>query len=373
MSSSAFTNAYHSILTSLRDFDLPVGLESEVSAYLYYITVACAGNNSSEFLPYAANDFVQSRYVFYCTLRREDIRAMWLLSAPSDSLMSTDIGLSFLAFGDLITNRESRRNYAGAHQVITGFDSSIKFQLAMMHLVLPQIVSYVRTITSSIEKQLSGHALSADSIIVNSGNQNPRADDPNTYSNAGIYFGIVVAVVFALILFATGFFSDRSPSSSGSGSSRSAAVYTATQKPRATATPKPRATATPKPKAPAKTYKPSYADDIAGYYQRNYPATWGYIKKNSSNPYLYVKIYDGIWGALQAYHRDGIPFSTLTKYEMSLIYYPNIGSRIYFSDANSRTYHSTLNCYTLLKSSSPVYRSSSTRYQYEPCSKCVGE
>lgn len=101
--------------------------------------------------------------------------------------------------------------------------------------------------------------------------------------------------------------------------------------------------------------------------------TWGYISKNADYPSSYVITYDRIWGDLQRYRGDGIPFDTLTRYEMSLVNYPAIGSKVYFSSATSRTYHSTLSCYTLLKSSSPVYRSSSTRYQYEPCSKCVGE
>lgn len=143
------------------------------------------------------------------------------------------------------------------------------------------------------------------------------------------------------------------------------AIVTPTSTPRPTATP--RRTAAP---APMRTS--SAASPLSFYYQMNYPMTWGYISKYSSAPESYLQTYDRIWGDLQRYHGDGIPFDTLSRYEQSLVNYPGIGSYIYFANASSREYHSTVYCYTLLRSN-PVQRSSRYASQYNPCSKCVGD
>ena len=113
--------------------------------------------------------------------------------------------------------------------------------------------------------------------------------------------------------------------------------------------------------------------DIASYYQRNYPAVWGYIKKNASDPYSYIEFYHQVWGDLQEYTGDGINFDTLTWYEQSLVNYPDIGSFIYFANPDSKEYHSTSKCYTLLKSYPTSSKSSAYAYKYNPCSKCVGD
>lgn len=143
------------------------------------------------------------------------------------------------------------------------------------------------------------------------------------------------------------------------------AIVTPTSTPRPTATP--RRTSVP---APMRTS--SAASPLSFYYQMNYPMTWGYISKYSSAPESYLQTYDRIWGDLQRYHGDGIPFDTLSRYEQSLVNYPGIGSYIYFANASSREYHSTVYCYTLLRSN-PVQRSSRYASQYNPCSKCVGD
>lgn len=112
--------------------------------------------------------------------------------------------------------------------------------------------------------------------------------------------------------------------------------------------------------------------DAAEYYQENYPMVWGYIKKNSSSPYEYIKYYHQVWGNLQKHTGDGINFDTLTRYEQSLVNYPSVGRYIYFANAKTKEYHSTYKCYTLLKSN-PVSRDASYAYMYNPCSKCVGD
>lgn len=113
------------------------------------------------------------------------------------------------------------------------------------------------------------------------------------------------------------------------------------------------------------------ATEIAAYYQDYYPMVWGYIKKNADRPYDYIEYYHEVWGDLQAYTGDGINFDTLTRYEQSLVNYPAIGQWIYFATSKSIEYHSTNMCYTLLRSA-PVFRPASQRYNYNPCSKCVG-
>ena len=138
-----------------------------------------------------------------------------------------------------------------------------------------------------------------------------------------------------------------------------------TSTPRPTSTPL--RTSTPTPMSTSASSTP-----LVFYYQMNYPMTWGYISKYSSAPESYLQTYDRIWGDLQRYHGDGIPFDTLSRYEQSLVNYPGIGSYIYFANASSREYHSTVYCYTLLRSN-PVQRSSRYASQYNPCSKCVGD
>lgn len=150
-----------------------------------------------------------------------------------------------------------------------------------------------------------------------------------------------------------------------STSSESAPTSRPTSTPRPTATP--RRTATPTPR---RTVSSSLS--LALYYQINYPMVWGYISKYAAVPESYIETYDRIWGDLQRYHGDGIPFDTLSRYEQSLVNYPGIGSYIYFASASSREYHSTVYCYTLLRST-PVQRSSRFASQYNPCSKCVGD
>ena len=107
-------------------------------------------------------------------------------------------------------------------------------------------------------------------------------------------------------------------------------------------------------------------------YRILYPSTWAYIYKNAEDPYEYIEYYDSVWGDLQRYHGDGIPFNTLTSYEQSLVHYPEKGSYIYFASKTSKTYHSTAKCYTLLKSN-VVSRLATISSRFEPCSKCVGE
>lgn len=121
-----------------------------------------------------------------------------------------------------------------------------------------------------------------------------------------------------------------------------------------------RATASPQP------------TNTGSYYERYYPNTWNYICKYTFSPYEYVKIYDRIWGDLQRYHGDGIPFATLTAYEQSLVNYPDHGQYIYVS-SGSHTYHNTRDCYTLLRSTSVLRYSYISHIRYSPCSKCVGE
>lgn len=110
---------------------------------------------------------------------------------------------------------------------------------------------------------------------------------------------------------------------------------------------------------------------LVEYYKENYPMTWGYIKKNTMWPEEYLEYYDSVWGDLQEYLGDGIPFDTLTMYEMSLVNYPNVGPRICIA-RGGKTYHSTEKCYTLLKTDVKVWVDASRRRIYSPCSKCVG-
>jgi hypothetical protein len=115
-----------------------------------------------------------------------------------------------------------------------------------------------------------------------------------------------------------------------------------------------------------------HSSSTAEYYKQNFPMTWGYIYKNADDPYVYVEYYDSVWGDLQRHTGDGIIFETLTRYEQRLVNYPRIGTYIYFATSKTREYHSTAKCYTLLKSK-PVSRPASYRYNYTPCSKCVGD
>lgn len=120
---------------------------------------------------------------------------------------------------------------------------------------------------------------------------------------------------------------------------------------------------------PARNYDDN---SVPLYYQRYYPTTWGYIKKYSSDPYTYVKIYDLVWGDLQECHGDGIIFDTLSWYEQTLVHYPGVDDYIYLASYNGTEYHSMPVCYTLLRSS-PVSVQSKYAYKYDPCSKCVGD
>lgn len=125
--------------------------------------------------------------------------------------------------------------------------------------------------------------------------------------------------------------------------------------------------------APTSSTKTSSSNSatLITYYKMNFPMTWGYISKYSDNPSEYIVFYHDVWGDLQKYHGDGIPFDTLSWYEQSLVDYPDIGSYIYFA-VGGKTYHSTRDCYTLLRSETSL-RSSQFASQYSPCSKCVGD
>lgn len=132
------------------------------------------------------------------------------------------------------------------------------------------------------------------------------------------------------------------------------------------------ATATPRRRVQV-TAAPRKKVSTSEYYQRNFPMTYGYIRKNADNPEAYIRYYDSVWGTLQRYRGDGIPFDTLTSTERALVNYPIIGKYVYFSSSTSNTYHSIKECYSLLKSENIVSRPSSSRYKYSPCSKCVDE
>lgn len=122
---------------------------------------------------------------------------------------------------------------------------------------------------------------------------------------------------------------------------------------------------------PAPTLSTSSQSSILQYYQHNYPQTWGYISKYADDPFNYLQYYHSVWGRLQVYHGDGIPFGTLTAFEQRLVSYPPIKSYIYLATGQT-TYHSTPDCYTLLRSD--VYAEPSKYFSlYDPCSKCVGE
>lgn len=114
------------------------------------------------------------------------------------------------------------------------------------------------------------------------------------------------------------------------------------------------------------------SDGLLKYYKINFPMTWGYIKKNVMMAEEYLEYYDHVWGDLQEYLGDGIPFDTLTKYEMSLVNYPHVGSRICIAKGG-KTYHSTEKCYTLIKTKVKVWVDASQKWKYSPCSKCVGD
>lgn len=116
---------------------------------------------------------------------------------------------------------------------------------------------------------------------------------------------------------------------------------------------------------------PTNSATLITYYKMNFPMTWGYISKYADSPANYIVYYHNVWGDLQKYHGDGIPFDTLSRYEQSLVNYPPIGLYIYFAKG-SNTYHSTRDCYTLLRSETS-FRGAKSAYMYEPCSKCVGE
>lgn len=122
---------------------------------------------------------------------------------------------------------------------------------------------------------------------------------------------------------------------------------------------------------PAPTLSTSSQSSILQYYQHNYPQTWGYISKHAEDPFNYLQYYHSVWGRLQEYHGDGIPFGTLTAFEQMLVSYPPIKSYIYLA-VGQTTYHSTPDCYTLLRSD--VYAEPAKYFSfYDPCSKCVGE
>lgn len=108
-------------------------------------------------------------------------------------------------------------------------------------------------------------------------------------------------------------------------------------------------------------------------FKQDYPMVWGYIQKNTEYPNTYLTTYMEIWGKLQKYHGDGIPFDTLNSYEQTLVNYPKIGSFIYFANSKTTTYHSIQECYELLKSENVVARKTEKLKDYEPCSKCVGD
>jgi hypothetical protein len=108
-------------------------------------------------------------------------------------------------------------------------------------------------------------------------------------------------------------------------------------------------------------------------FKNNYPMVWGYIQKNAEYPNTYLSTYMNIWGKLQKYHGDGIPFDTLNTYEQTLVNFPEIGPNIYFANNKTKTYHSSKDCYALLASNIVVVKKTENLKEYDPCSKCVGD
>lgn len=127
----------------------------------------------------------------------------------------------------------------------------------------------------------------------------------------------------------------------------------------------------PKTAEMVEALSPDSYDEMA--FKTHYPMVWGYIQKNAEYPNTYLATYMNIWGKLQKYHGDGIPFDTLNSYEQTLVNYPKIGSFIYFANIKSSTYHSTKECYELLKSENVVARKAEKLTEFDPCSKCVGD
>lgn len=128
-------------------------------------------------------------------------------------------------------------------------------------------------------------------------------------------------------------------------------------------------TTTASPVPQSSTYSRS---NLANYYRNEFPQVWGWIVKYADDPYSYIIFYDRIWGDLQEYHGDGMPFHTLTYYEQSLVHYPARGQYIWMA-SGSTTYHNTPDCYTLLRSKQIIRYPYAARIHYYPCSKCVGE
>ena len=112
--------------------------------------------------------------------------------------------------------------------------------------------------------------------------------------------------------------------------------------------------------------------NVKRHYENNHPETYRYIYKYAENPEAYLYTYDGIWGDLQDYIGDGIPFDTLTPYEQSLVDYPEPGAYIWVVSGRS-TYHNTPDCFTLLRSTEVERYAYSSHVYYNPCSKCVGD
>lgn len=194
-----------------------------------------------------------------------------------------------------------------------------------------------------------------------------QKEDPSSTRPRSLKVSEIITIIVIIVLSILFILAFRASLKSGKSINRTTATPSRTARSYVTASPAPSAAST---NAPTNA---SSGMTVAAYYIINYPMVWGYISKYADDPISYVSTYHKIWGNLHMHMGDGIPFDTLTSYEMSLVNYPAIGSFVYLAGSNPTTYHSTPKCFTLLRSDRVTYTGSYNRYRYEPCSKCVGK
>lgn len=370
MKHEAFHAAYKSILSAVNKHEISRGHNREVSAYLCYLTFAILDYDAPQYIPVSPDEFMYQRMRLYANLSPTDLLNNWLCPDVPD-LSENPLFNAFIAFGDLLINSNARKDYHSAPLVLHDFTETVSFGISMLQIVLPLTNGYIEQLISVKEHLTSvadsskddNHEISEETQRLYSeararaelANYKKQQESNDRRKNTLIKVLCVLLAVSALGVIRL----------LPSHTFRPASSRSPTSSPRITVRPTSTPTAQPSRNANSQA-------ELLNYYQLHYPMVWGYIRKNADDPFNYLQFYDFVWGDLQEYCGDGVHFETLSRYEQSLVNYPSIGSYIYFAFATSREYHSTDQCYTLLKAT-PIARPATQRYNYSPCSKCVGD
>ncbi len=141
----AFEKTYSSIVSLLDNHEISRGHNDEVEAYLYFLTLAVAGEKADEFVPHLPTGFIMRRSDLYSQTEGEEVRAEWMYGETDDikDIKSNEYLRSFLIFGDLLINEEARKHYQDAPVMVHDFTDSIAFSMCMTHEVLPTVTAYV--------------------------------------------------------------------------------------------------------------------------------------------------------------------------------------------------------------------------------------